>query len=187
MKDTNYLARYGIRGQRWGFRRYQNEDGTLTPEGKERYGYHAIGDKNSPYSRGSYETEWLSFTKHRHSFDDQQSKKAIQKRTKEVLARIKEYQFSELGYTPEKADKISKLLQNEQYDIAEWTRRSVEKNVYDQSHVEDVERHIHNVRVPTNPNGSDIRYQIERFSDFATQLSDDELKLVYPKLKKILT
>lgn len=28
----------GIKGQRWGFRRYQNEDGTLTEEGKKRYG-----------------------------------------------------------------------------------------------------------------------------------------------------
>ena len=28
----------GIKGQRWGVRRYQNEDGSLTEEGKERYG-----------------------------------------------------------------------------------------------------------------------------------------------------
>lgn len=29
---------HGIKGQKWGIRRYQNEDGTLTPEGRERYG-----------------------------------------------------------------------------------------------------------------------------------------------------
>lgn len=28
----------GIKGQRWGVRRYQNEDGSLTEEGKKRYG-----------------------------------------------------------------------------------------------------------------------------------------------------
>lgn len=39
MEDTNYLAHHGILGQKWGVRRYQNEDGTLTPEGKEHYGY----------------------------------------------------------------------------------------------------------------------------------------------------
>lgn len=33
----NYLAHHGIKGQRWGVRRYQNKDGTLTKEGKERY------------------------------------------------------------------------------------------------------------------------------------------------------
>lgn len=33
----DYLVHYGIAGQRWGIRRYQNEDGTLTEEGKLRY------------------------------------------------------------------------------------------------------------------------------------------------------
>ena len=33
-----YLAHFGVKGQKWGNRRYQNEDGTLTPEGKRRYG-----------------------------------------------------------------------------------------------------------------------------------------------------
>lgn len=31
------LKHYGIKGQKWGIRRYENEDGTLTEEGKSRY------------------------------------------------------------------------------------------------------------------------------------------------------
>lgn len=31
------LYHWGIKGQRWGFRRFQNEDGSLTPEGELRY------------------------------------------------------------------------------------------------------------------------------------------------------
>lgn len=31
------LYHHGIKGQRWGVRRYQNEDGTLTEAGKKRY------------------------------------------------------------------------------------------------------------------------------------------------------
>lgn len=34
----NALAHHGIKGQRWGVRRYMNEDGTLTPAGRARYG-----------------------------------------------------------------------------------------------------------------------------------------------------
>ena len=36
MKVT-YLAHHGILGQKWGIRRYQNENGSLTKEGKRRY------------------------------------------------------------------------------------------------------------------------------------------------------
>lgn len=37
MKKNDYLAHHGIKGQKWGIRRYQNPDGTRTPEGIERY------------------------------------------------------------------------------------------------------------------------------------------------------
>lgn len=32
-----YICHHGIKGQKWGVRRYQNPDGTLTEEGKKRY------------------------------------------------------------------------------------------------------------------------------------------------------
>lgn len=35
--ENEYLAHHGIKGQKWGVRRYQNEDGTLTDAGKKRY------------------------------------------------------------------------------------------------------------------------------------------------------
>jgi hypothetical protein len=33
----NDLQHHGIKGQKWGVRRFQKKDGSLTPAGKERY------------------------------------------------------------------------------------------------------------------------------------------------------
>ena len=38
VRYSNELYHHGIMGQKWGVRRFQNEDGSLTPEGRERYG-----------------------------------------------------------------------------------------------------------------------------------------------------
>lgn len=37
--NWNELYHYGTKGQKWGQRRYQNADGTLTPQGRIHYGY----------------------------------------------------------------------------------------------------------------------------------------------------
>ena len=41
----DYLEHYGIKGMHWGKLRFQNEDGSLTPLGRIRYGVAGTGYK----------------------------------------------------------------------------------------------------------------------------------------------
>jgi hypothetical protein len=36
--NTTYLSHHGIKGQKWGVRRYQNPDGSYTAAGRKKYG-----------------------------------------------------------------------------------------------------------------------------------------------------
>ena len=60
----NELIHYGVLGQKWGVRRYQNPDGTLTDAGKKRY-----------YVGGNYDDGMYSLTKAGHKQEEKALKK----------------------------------------------------------------------------------------------------------------
>lgn len=81
--DPNYLAHYGIKGMRWGIRRYQNPDGTLTAAGKAREAMlDAKADVNNHlYGTKAYDKATLKYKNLQRQFKDAKDREALQSKT----------------------------------------------------------------------------------------------------------
>ena len=64
----NFLTHQGIKGMKWGVRRYQNKDGSLTAAGRKRYG-----------EDGEFETDKVSSKKKSSEMTSDELKKAIER------------------------------------------------------------------------------------------------------------
>ena len=84
--ETDVLVHHGIKGMKWYQRRYQNKDGSLTPQGKIRYG--AVYKKGSKPSTSSSESSKPK-TKSVSEMSDQELQAAInRKRLEAEYARL---------------------------------------------------------------------------------------------------
>lgn len=89
-KKPNYvfddeLYHHGILGQRWGNRRFQNEDGSWTPEGRERYGKGDGERVKIEKAKATYETQ-----KYKANLKSKAQKEKDKRAAAEERNRIKE-------------------------------------------------------------------------------------------------
>lgn len=103
-----YLAHHGIKGQKWGIRRWQYKDGSLTPEGYPHYG---IG-----YPRASKNAVGSGHLKDQHRKNLEYIQNSNQNRIKKIQALHKESKaYKKALKNQEKTDLIkSKHEKNEQ-------------------------------------------------------------------------
>lgn len=57
---SDYLIHHGIQGQKWGIRRYQNEDGSLTAAGRKRYGVDLKNEELTGKKTAKYASRFLN-------------------------------------------------------------------------------------------------------------------------------
>lgn len=86
--QSNYLAHHGILGQKWGIRKYQNPDGSLTEEGRKRYGVN--GERKSLGTRIKEDRAAKKKAKQRKAALEKARKAKEEKAKQEKLA--KEYE-----------------------------------------------------------------------------------------------
>ena len=75
LRYNTCLYHHGVKGMRWGIRRYQNEDGSLTDRGKQHYG---IADGGNKRLYKAYKKELKRYGKWRDKANvELQRKKAL--------------------------------------------------------------------------------------------------------------
>lgn len=91
------LYHWGIKGMKWGVRRYQNKDGTLTDAGKKRYDYEADkGDYNQQKADGTRfkqtkkgKVETLKADARRYAKEDDEALKSVIDSSKGLTSSMK--------------------------------------------------------------------------------------------------
>lgn len=92
MENTSYsydLYHHGTKGMRWGVRRFQNSDGSLTPAGRKRY---SKDDGMTNWQRKRYEKQAAKLKKETAKVKEAEEKAAAKKKAQSKFTKLEEKQ-----------------------------------------------------------------------------------------------
>ena len=98
---SDYLCHHGIKGMKWGVRRYQNEDGTLTEAGKKRFVkqvQRADAKANPSYVRNLAEKGFDKYRRESESYNAAKvSKNNLDKMKRDISDQANRYAEDKVG------------------------------------------------------------------------------------------
>ena len=122
---TNELTHWGIKGMKWGVRRYQNSDGSLTDLGKKRYYREAdaAGYKEESYNGRRYKTtgkkgktEQFDADPTKWAKDDFSANKRVADEASSMANKLKKLNDDSMRNRPKKQMDLSNMTDKEMRD-----------------------------------------------------------------------
>ena len=125
------LMHYGIKGQKWGRRQYQNKDGSLTEAGKKRYGSKENFEKQYPedVKRNVKNTKKAVGAAEKAATAKQQNRERAKEEKKREIKADREKQIREEAYKmsdKELRDVVNRLNMEERYTQVMRDREVIE-------------------------------------------------------------
>lgn len=101
IEHNEYLMHYGVKGMRWGVRRYENEDGSLTELGKKKK---QLDSAKRQYKKRHTRSSEANLDYAKREFKDAKTRLALEKQKKKSKRQLKlEERYKQQGFTDDEA------------------------------------------------------------------------------------